>query len=362
MNTKSPPLPALPQRLSLVAQTVQSLRDGIRAGHWQKHLPSERELCALLQVSRDTLRAALEEMQRKGWLEVTQRQRRRIKTRRSNHNAGSQKRVIAVLSPCSFLALSARMAAVMDALRSKLTDAGYAVEFHVSNACFSARPARALEKLVHDRMAAAWVVFGSKEPMQRWFIRHQLPCMVLGSCVPSIALPSLDVDYRAICRHAGGVLWRKGHRRLALVLSQIGYGGEVASEEGLRESLNDMTGAHLRVLRHDGTAAHLCALLDEAMRSPHPPTAFVVASTVQVLTVMMHLMRRGHRIPQDVAVISCSDDPFLQFTSPRIARYAINPTQFARRVAMASRQLAETGTLEPKAIRLMPKFLPGETV
>lgn len=37
-------------------------------------------------------------------------------------------------------------------------------------------------------------------------------------------------------------------------------------------------------------------------------------------------------------------------------------SQLTRRVAMTAQQLAETGTLEPKAIRLTPKSLPGETV
>jgi DNA-binding LacI/PurR family transcriptional regulator len=103
-------------------------------------------------------------------------------------------------------------------------------------------------------------------------------------------------------------------------------------------------------------------LLDEALRPPNPPTAFLVARPPHVLTVMMHLMRHGRRIPQDVAVISRDNDPFLESIAPLVARYAINQAQFARRLSMAARQLAETGTLPPHAIRLMPAFLPGETV
>ena len=362
MKSNAPPTPALPKRLSLVAQTEKSLREGIRTGHWKENLPGERELCEYLQVSRRTLRAALGELQRTGWLDVSQRQRRRIRASRAALPAAVQKKTIAVLSPWSFHALSMPMTFVMDALRDKLAKAGCVVEFHFNRACFSAHPARALAKLVESHPATVWLVFGSKEPMQRWFIGRRLPCLVAGSCAPGIALPSVDVDYRAACRHAGGVLWRKGHRRLALVQPQDAYGGDVDGEEGMRESLRDLPGAHFQVLRHDGTAIHLCTLLDDAMRAPSPPTAFLVARPTHVLTVMMHLLRRRLRIPQDVAVISRDDAPFLQSTSPSTARYATNPAVLARRVFMAVRQLAETGTLPAQAIRLMPKFLHGETV
>jgi DNA-binding FadR family transcriptional regulator len=60
MNLPSPSGPKPPQRVSLAGLTAQSLRDSMQAGHWQGHLPGERELCARLQVSRSTLRSALD--------------------------------------------------------------------------------------------------------------------------------------------------------------------------------------------------------------------------------------------------------------------------------------------------------------
>ena len=80
MKTTASSSPRLPQRVSLVTQTAQSLRESMLAGHWHGHLPGERELCARLQVSRHTLRAALQMLQREGSLEVADRQRRRIKS------------------------------------------------------------------------------------------------------------------------------------------------------------------------------------------------------------------------------------------------------------------------------------------
>ncbi len=362
MKVKTPPTPALPKRWSLVAQTVQSLRDGIRSGHWKECLPGERELCERLQISRRTLRAALEEMQRQGWLEVAQRSRRRIKAKRTPQAAGAQKRVIAILCANPLGALPQPMALMMGTLRELLTKADCSVEFHVNRACYSSKPARAMEKLVRQHPAFAWLIFGSREPMQQWMIRHQLPCLVVGSCAPDISLPSMDADHRAACRHAGGVLLRKGHRRLALVLPQNAQGGDLDSEQGLRAALETTPEASLTVLRHDGSTAHLCTLLDAVMRTANPPTAFLVARAMHSLTVMTHLMRRGKRIPQDVAVISRDDDPYLESTSPALTRYTSHPSQFARRVSLAARQLAETGTLESKAIRIIPKFIPGETV
>ncbi|MFA6543296.1 MAG: GntR family transcriptional regulator [Limisphaerales bacterium] len=362
MKNTAPASPALPRRLSLVAQTVQSLREGIQSGHWQKSLPGERDLCERLQISRRTLRAALRELEREGWLAVAHRQRRRIQPGRAGAGPGAPKKVMAVLCANPFLSLPPPMAFMIDTLRERLAKAGCSVEFHVNRACYSEKPARAIEKLLRHNPAGAWIVFGSRRPLQQWFIRSQVPCLVVGSCSPDIALPSIDADYRAACRHAGGLLLRKGHRHIALVLPQNAQGGDLDSEQGLRESLKNTHEANLRVLRHDGSATHLCTLLDAAMGSPSPPTAFLVARARTVLTVMMHLMRRGHRIPQDVAVISRDDDPFLQSTSPALTRYSNNPAQFTRRVSMAARQLVETGILPVQAIRLMPTFLPGETV
>ena len=114
--------------------------------------------------------------------------------------------------------------------------------------------------------------------------------------------------------------------------------------------------------QYDGTSAHLCSLLTAALRSPRPPTAYLVTSAMHALTVTMHLLRNGRRIPQDVAVISREDDLFLPWATPAITHYAIDADRFARRISTAARQLAATGTLEPRAIRMIPKFVAGETV
>ncbi|HEY2574607.1 MAG TPA: substrate-binding domain-containing protein [Verrucomicrobiaceae bacterium] len=363
MRHSAPVLPNLPRRQSLVAQVAQCLCEGIRAGQWKGHLPGERELSAQLQVSRPTLRAALEAMQRNGWVEVAARHRRRIKARPSLAQGRERKKQVAILSAISFLAMPPAVMFVIDALRNQLLGLGFSTEFHVNPGCFSARPERALERLQRRSPAAVWVVCGSKEPMQRWFIRRRISCVVMGSGAPATTLASVDADHRATCRHAGVMLRRKGHRQFALVLPRDAYGGDVNSETGLREALAASPGTgSVHVLRHDGSTANLCALLDRVLQLPEPPTAFLVARAVNALTVMMHLMRRQKRIPGEIAVISRDDDPVLQSCTPAMARYRIDPVQLARRLAAAVRQAIEIGAPAARSVRLMPKFVPGETV
>ncbi len=354
--------PDLPRRISLVAETTRSLREGILKSQWQDFLPGERVLCSQFQISRPTLRASLKELEQEGRIATSRGKRRQIIKHPTHSFSTTGKGTIAAISPRPLTAMAPSAVIMVDELRTNLARAGFQLNLIADPSCFSERPNRALKALTARTPASAWLVFGSREPMQKWFLKHQIPCLIAGSCAPGIALPSVDIDYRATCRHAGGILRSKGHRNITLVLPRGSTGGEADSETGLREAVERDNESELRVICHDGTAENLCALLERELQRKNPPTAFAIARAVHTLTAMTFLMRRGIRIPQDIAIISRDDETFLEHITPSPNRYATKPAQFTRRISLAARRLAETGTLPPKSIRIMPEYIPGETI
>ena len=77
---------------------------------------------------------------------------------------------------------------------------------------------------------------------------------------------------------------------------------------------------------------------------------------------MTHLLRLGHKLPHDFAVVSRDDDAFLEHVVPKVTRYSADAANFAKRLAKLVLELAETGRTSTKPVRLMPDLRRGETV
>ena len=350
---------SIPPRVLLAGQAVQVLREELSRGVWANHLPGERELSDRLGVSRSTLRTALDVLRREGWLEVAQGRPTRIL--KSSGQPVARPANVALVTPVPLRAMPPFMLHWLDELRDELAAAAYQLDVHVAPTCYRPHCARSLDSLVRRSPAAAWVLYLSAGPMQRWFQERALPCLVAGSCVPGVELPAVDVDYRAACRHAAGWLLALGRRRIAIVLPDNGCEGEMESERGFYEAI-----AHTRVeqasalvIRHDGTPTHLATVLDAVLRRPARPDGFIVARSAHAVTVVTHLQRRGVRVPEDATVVSRDDDAFLDSIVPPIPRYVCHPARFARRILRAALELARGGVSSTRPVRLLPKFVSG---
>ena len=352
----------IPQRVSLVAQTATILREEIQSGAWPRLLPGEHELCARMNVSRITLRAALDKLQREGLIRSSQGKRRQIT--KPGHRQGDGNKRVVLLTPFPLHELQPNALFWIDSLRQHLGEAGYLLDIHVARSVYGSGQGHSLKSLCETLRPAGWVLYLSTEEMQRWFSSQQLPCVITGSRHAGVELPSVDIAYRAVCRHAAGLFLARGHRFLVLLNPESGAAGDFESEQGFREAVaqSKHAGAQAAVVQHDGTVVGICQRLESLLGRTPRPTSFLVSRPGHVLTVMGHLMAHGLRFPQDAVLISRDDASFLSNMVPSIARYSSDPTAFARKISRIVLEMVRGGVVTASEHTIMPRFIPGETL
>jgi DNA-binding LacI/PurR family transcriptional regulator len=345
----------IPRRLSLSAQAAESLRKAIAGKTWSEYLPSERRLCELLQVSRPTIRTALQLLAKENVIEIHPGRRNRLLTR-PQASALPQRRLVALVShsPISRLNLTAYLG--INAMRAQLARHGFTTaEFVCQGRSPGAQRSR-LEAFLRQNRVFCCVLLSVTRELQEWFATHAIPSLVLGSCHQDVRLPSLDVDYRAVCRHAAGMFRGLGHRRLAFVVPDSGIAGDLASEEGFRAGT---AGAEATIVRHSGARSQLIARLGSLFSHPRPPTAVLVAKPAHTLSVVAQLLRCGIQVPDTVSLIARDHDPIYEH---ELAHYTFGDESFARRLSRLMLQMVGQGHLPAEPSLIFPRFVAGETV
>jgi len=353
--------PAIPQRNSLLSQTITLLEQGIREGRWRGTLPGQHALCRLLVISRTTLRPALQELARRGWLELAQGRATRIRRHAARPAPPRRLDRAVLLLPEPLWRLRPSVAHWAGALGPLLLRSGLDLVVHEGGGHKRAQPVARLERLVQTHPRAAWVLFSSTLGMQRWFAASGLPTMLVGAAFPDIDLPSVEYDHAAIAQHAAATLAAAGHRRTAILLQRTGSAADAATCTAFAAARPSGSPEPL-LIEHDGTMAQLESRLRRLAGLRDRPTALFVTKTLAVPAVLTVLGRAGLEVPRDLSVICREDDPFLEFLTPSVARYRSDSAAIARKLAIGLARLANGQRLKVTHDRLMPNFIPGRSI
>lgn len=355
----------IPQRLSLVTQTADILRRELQRGEWTDHLPGEIPLCDRLQVSRITVRAALEVLRRERLIEVTKGRRRRVTHRAKPSTPAPISHRVAFLASLPLHSFSAFGMFRISELRRHLQVVGYELEVCADARLARRNPDRHLQRIVDRVNASCWILYQATPQVQRWFEEQGLHAIIMGSRYEGISLPFIDLHNHAMCRHAVGVFLSNGHRRIALVIPKSDAVGALHCRQGFEDGFR--MGRHgdatPTVVQHDRTVEGVGLALRRLFRSPATrPTALLVSHSSFTLTVLSHLAQMGLRIPQDVSLISLADEEYLSMLSPAFARFRFDHRAYAGKLFRMVLEVVRTGTLPARSVLVMPQFYKGESV
>ncbi len=353
----------LPARKPLVIQAAEALRDALEQGVFGSTLPGERRLSELLRVSRPTVRAALVKLSKEGRIQTAHGKPSQVLRRNVLHAAEARQKLV-VLTPLRAGEMPGFFRLILDELRFRVGGLQMPLEVLVEPAAASLRPRVVLERLLGSHKDALWLLYLSSEATQRWFHERGIPCVLAGTPVEGIALPGVDRDYRAACRHAASTLIKAGRRQLALVLPEGVRGGDEESRAGFVEGVSAWaaTAEPPRVVRHDTTVAGVCRALDRLFQQRPRPDGLLVGRSSHALTTLTHLLRKGVQVPGDVSLIARDDDAFLAETAPVLARYVSKPGQFAGALAHIVQKLAQGANPRRRLRLLVPSLVRGETI
>jgi len=316
----------------------------------------------MFQVSRPTLRVALHLLANDRLIEIIPGQGSRLlNSPRGNSKYTSLLVVIIAHRPVLELGLTYNGVTEM---RTHLAEQGFQSDVVLcQNHWPTAR--RHIENYFKKRPVFCCVLLSVCEQMQCWFTTHSIPSLVIGSCHVNVSLPSLDIDNRSVCRHAAGVFINRGHRRLALLIPESGLAGDLISEQGFREGIEnrmDSSAIDGRITRHNGSTSDITKKIDKLLNSSTPPTALMMANVDEAFIVIMYLLKRGRSVPNTISLIARDHSRIFEIVNPSISHYKPEPGQFEQRLSQLMHKMVGQGYLASEAHLIVPKFFPGETV
>lgn len=353
----------LPQRRSLAAQLSDILAEAMRARRWGDWLPEERELARQFQVSRFTLRRALEMLREQGWLET----RHGVGTRITGPSVAAA-RPAAPAPPASIGLLLPRAlerfryfaTLVVDDLKTLLFDRGQSLLVHEHPQVEASRPVRLLAKLVEQHRHACWLLMGCSLETQRWFARNRVPAVVSGTTDASLGLPFVWLDNHALGRHAALTLVQHGHRRIGALLTHSNPALRAGLDEVMRAT--SATDAVLTVTEIDETTDAAARAIDRLVALKRPPTALFIAESSLYLSAFCQLTQRGWRVPADISLLCRDDEPYLASVLPSPARYTKSPHRYAKLLLGCIEKVIAREPVALPGAYLMPEFRPGDSL
>lgn len=315
-------------------------------------------------ISRPTLRSALNQLEKENIISVAQGKHRLIKSSPTGAKVPRRSSTEVILlipeipSPTRPVALY-----LIDETYKTLQKAGYRLSIQSPSWINYKNPELYLARHVQENPAACWALLSVSESVQRWFSDQAVPALVSGSCYPGVQLPSIDLDNRAITRHAVGTFLRKGYTRIFLLVPEKLRPGTTTTLAAFNEAIKASTHPETegRVIRVSPRREGLIRQLNEQLR-PGCRVGLYVTNPLDALFLLTYLPHTNLKLRTDVGMICQGNEYFFEHMMVKPTCYLVSKERFTAKFCQLLLQLARNQNIPAKAVLQMPNFQAGETL
>ena len=357
----------LPQKQNLALETARAIQERICDEEWGNALPSERKLVELLEVGRDTVRKALAHLTHQGWISAPKENQKRLILKKTKLADSPLKRkqtkfvfTVGLLSPVPIDKMHSSILYEIHKLEEALaTRSG---QLHVVTGTWVNQDSsfKKLEEVLTHPTCSLWILYRCPTQIQEYFAQNKIPCLVRGQSYNPEKLPQLDTDWRAIANHAAALLWRKGHKNVALILRDENLQGVKAVEQGFLEFKEEDW--HPHIIWDRNNAEQLAKDLSNFKKFHPEVTAFICSRPRHILTFYSWVSQQGFCVPGDISLVSLCYEYFFNEFSPKLCYYQYNPQQIARRMVKSIMNVLASKKLTLTAEWIIPKYEAGGTI
>jgi DNA-binding LacI/PurR family transcriptional regulator len=351
------------QRVSLPERVAASLREDIQNSRWGDLLPGEQQLANELDVSRNTIRRALQALEKEGVLGGRGHGRSRSITATGAAMAMQRPLRIAILRHDTVNSENPQATMVLANVKSSLEAAGYGViDNHRSQVELKHHVPRIAQQLTTTG-ADAWLIQGGTRPLLEWCAAQETPCLALYGRTEGLPLARTGPDTVMAYGTATRELIKLGHRRIVSIVRE-GFrkpplgGCELAFMNELKAS--GIPTSTYNLPEWEETPAGFYRLLENLFHKT-PPTALLIDETCWFLAALAFLVSRGIRVPEQVSLVSGECESILDACYPQFAHMHWDNRLIVRRVVRWV-DAVRKGKADRKISNIAAEFVPGGSI
>lgn len=321
------------RRVSVIEQTAAHLRERLLAGFWKGELPGVLRLAEECDVSKNTVRAAVRQLEQEGLLAPNGHHGRAILPAGKAIRA-KRRLQVAVLPHIRLADEAAADQNLFLELKHALEGAGNVCVFTRKSQAELGHQVPRIARMVRETGADVWVVGNGSEELLQWFAAQPTPAMALGGRCLGVPIASVGLETREPLVEVTRRLIRLGHRRIVFLCPhdwREHTPGRTLQAFTAELASHGIVPSEYNVPNWTETPEGLRTLLT-SLFSLTPPSAIITEHPHWAVGVLAFLAERGLRVPQHVSVLSIGVDPSHAWRYPPLAHFRWRNDLLVRRI------------------------------